>query len=40
MDGDKYYLGSTISHLEPFGSLQSIHNGHGNIGVEYVGIQG
>ena len=40
MEGEKYYPGSTISHLEPFGSLKSIHNGHGNIGDEYVGIQG
>ena len=40
MEGEKYYPGSTISHLEPFGGLKSIHNGHGNICDENVGIQG
>ena len=40
MEAEKYYPGSTISPLEPLGSLKSSDYGHGNIGDEYVGIQG
>jgi hypothetical protein len=39
MEAEKYYPGSTLSPLEPLGSLKSIDYGHGNIGDEYVGIQ-